>query len=241
MLLAALNWTAVSAITSGAVALGTFVLAAVTVRLARSTGRSVEVAEKELVAVTDQAVATNAQVELSARAMKASQQPMLVPVIDGPIRNDLTFIARGGERTTLQIGPNAMCWQTGEGQTSVVWAVIPLRNIGSGLALIPTDDNAVIAQISLFGGFTGFGRPSQRAIAPDDVFYLVFCESSKASPAFTLALGPDETGASGIVSVRYWDASQSTFSQTRIAFRHYVAPEFSDAVVTITEILPGLS
>jgi hypothetical protein len=88
MLIGATNWTAVAAITSGAAALGTLILAGVTVwlgsstrkmsrqtgeladetrRLADSTSRSVDLAEQELEVLSEQARATSAQVARFAR------------------------------------------------------------------------------------------------------------------------------------------------------------------------------
>ena len=252
MLIASTNWTAVAAITSGAAALGTLILAGVTVwlasstrkmstktgdlagetkRLADSTGRSVDLAERELEVLSEQARAANAQVEISTQAMRATQQPLLVPVADSPTRDDLRFTARDGGTASPQIGPNAICWQQPE--NGPIWLVVPMRNIGTGPALIPTEDKSLMAQVPLLGGLSTFGRPGQRVVAPGDIVYLVFSAPYGATPELTLVVTPEEAGSWGSVVVRYSGIDRSNLTQTRVTYRQFLAPRLLDAVVTI--------
>jgi len=245
-MLSRMAFTAVdlAAVASGGAAIGTLALAGVTWRLASKTRDmakastdAVGIAERELTVVTDQSKATQAQVELSTQAMRASQQPLLVPVAEAPIRDGLQFTAHDGTTTSVQIGPGAKCWQ--EGGNGLIWAVIPMRNIGAGPARIPTDDKSVIAQFSLFGGLSAFGRPSQRVVAKDDTVYLVFCGPFGESSKTALALAPEEAGSAGIVCVQYTGIDQSHLSQTRLAYRYFRGVGLEDAVVTITDVPPG--
>jgi hypothetical protein len=92
-----------------------------TKRLADSTGRSVDLAERELEVLSEQARAANAQVEISTQAMRATQQPLLVPVADSPTRDDLRFTARDGGTASPQIGPNAICGSSRRMVPSGLW------------------------------------------------------------------------------------------------------------------------
>ena len=252
MLIASTNWMAVAAIMSGAAAVGTLILAAVTVwlgastrnmstrtgeladetkRLADTTSQSVELAERELEVLSEQARATNAQVAISTQAMKAAQQPLIVPAVTKETINELQVMAHdGSEVTCRQIGMNGLCWQQPE--NGPIWLVIPVRNIGTGPALIPTDDNALVAHVPMFGGLTTFGRPGQRVIAQGDVSYLVFSAPYGATPDFTLARRPDEAESWGIVCVRYSGIDRSSLTRTRMAYRDFRPPRLLGAVVT---------
>jgi len=236
-------WTATdtAALASGGAAVGTLVLAFFTWRLGAKTGDmakasvdAVDVAKQELVVIRNQTKATQAQVELSTRAMRASQQPWLVPVAHATRSPEsIEFIALTGETTLTSIEQDARCWQ--EANNGPIWAIIPVRNIGAGPAMIP-GDKSVIAQLSLFGGLTGFGRPSTRIIAPGDIAYMVFREKyGYPRSAITIPLRPDELGSTDIVVIRYTGIDTSTITQSRFAYRQFKVDRMLDAIVTIDE------
>jgi hypothetical protein len=246
MTAAGTNWTEVAAIASASAAVGTLVLAGFTWNLARKTadlaGASeaiLELAQRELEVVTDQARATAAQVAISTDTLRLAQTPWLVPVVDNHGRTRSGLVSRGGAIVSATVGSDALVFQAGptrDGVPGDVSAVIPIRNIGSGPALIPRDPSSVIIASNLFGGLTTLGRPDTRVIAPGDVAYLVFSSPYGQPAEFTLALPPQETGASAVVDVTYTDIGGRNKMRSRFIYGGFDQGRLVDAVVAVEPV-----
>ena len=102
--------------------------------------------------------------------------------------------------------------------------------------MIPSEDKSLMASLSLFGGISTFGRPSQRVVATGDIVHLVFQAPAGATPELNLVVTPEESGTCGSVVVRYSGIDRSHLTQTRLNYRQFTQPLLLDALVTVTPV-----
>ena len=185
-------------------------------RLADSTRKVVDGADKELAQGREllkvsqrQAKAMAQQAKASRAILASSMQPLLVPVVERKIIDDREIIAADNTVTQVQLGPQAKIWRT----ASDYWAVVPVRNVGSGPALFNepslTGDerlNSVIIT-DRFGGFSVGGRVTSRIVAPNEIVDVVFHQVSGAPSTPGLAPRPDGHPLAAEVRLWYRDLS----------------------------------
>jgi len=223
--------TLVVAVATLCLAFFTWRLGLRTREMAERTSDAVAIAERELIVLETQAAAMNEQVEASIRQALASElaladgrQPTLVPVVQRDLRQ-LRVVAADGTTTHVQVGADGMAWRDTH---FALWAVIPVRNVGPGVAIIKDQSNAAILLTPGQRGSSLVGRPTSRVVAPSDVIDVVF-RAEATSPALV---------AQGVivpvyVKLEYTDASGSRSLKSEFRYERIDGPTLYLSNVTV--------
>jgi hypothetical protein len=175
--------------------------------LARST-------EREVQAVVDQAEAARQEVEVSRQAMQASYRPRLVDVPYGRFVRETQSLLPGSGPISHDDAELRVDSPPPEDRPSNMTIRVPVRNVGTGLALIH--------EVRL-----RWHEPGSN-VAPDETVYLGLAAPTVLPPSeFTrvsFTFGPEEAqrvasihdAAAFAVEVRYRDTSGEVSEMTRL-------------------------
>jgi hypothetical protein len=211
VLMAISTWRAAAATRDAAVA--TKETAVQTARLAEAAEDDLRQGHRLVEIGQNQADAARVQATASQTALARSSQPILVPVIEREIVHNRRLIAVDQEMWTVpQLREKAIC----SASSTDIWAVAPVRNVGTGTALINSNEGNLLLTSPRYGGIALPGRPSSGVIAPGDVVDLVFHSRQHLSDTSTSEASPASSAV--VVEVRYEDVSGLRQARSRFSY-----------------------
>jgi hypothetical protein len=186
------------------VAIGTILLALATAGLAAATLGIARQSRREVGAVTEQTKVSLDEVEISRKALQAQARPMLV---DAP--RGVHFDAQGDDRGAIKFSAGAGTSE--DEQIGYAECIVPMQNVGSGVALITG------FEFKWFG--QGWNRRALQTVVPPgqltnfDFFRGDLDPGEADMQGWALADGPSEDFE---VEVTYTDMEGEQPTRTRL-------------------------
>ena len=164
--------------------------------------------EAQVTSAQTQAAAALEQSEIARRTLEASFRPMLVPILERTIAMR-RFQALDGISVEAQTGPEPKCWiGLDTNQVERFFAVIPIRNVGPGPAVLSTN----VVDAWFVPNFSGaqrlYSRPSTPIVSSGDTVDFVFYGLVDDFTRSVASAAPG-TSRQATFTVRYFDVAQS--------------------------------
>jgi hypothetical protein len=234
---------------TGALAVVTGVLAVSTWRSAAKAGEAAEAATRTAKAAEadidqsrrlieigqSQAAATARQSEIAQRALDASVQPLLAPIA---VREAIhrRLYAADGQTTEIQVGPEPKTWA--DAPRSEFWAVVPIRNIGNGPAVIGMQPGQIAFKPFYLGAGELAGRSSLQVLAPGDSADVVFHRTGLDENLKLLISAPAADSRQGTFEIRYSDIAGTRGFLSRFQLSKGQAPMMRVIEMELEEFSP---
>ena len=209
------DWTALGAIATFLLALGTFWMAIMTRRLAKEGIEEVNNANKLAKAAEDQR-------DIAARNEYSQRQPVFIPIFSRQRHEDRleAFKFQDGE---VKRDRDASFFN--ESATKTVSVRIVLRNVGKGAGRIIEDSSTNLVEVDVGTGMRAVGSPVPVVVAPGDTAEIW----AVGKPTMSPQLSPRKTirGMEPFARVRfhYTDLTNSMVTKCDILYELYSADE----------------
>ena len=205
------NWTAISAIATTALALGTFWMAFMTRRLAKEGIQEVSNANKLAKAAEDQR-------DIAARNEYSQRQPVFIPIFPRQ-RNENSLTGFKFQDGEVKRDFEASFINTSA--TNTVSVRIVLRNVGKGAGRIIQDSTTNIVDVDVGAGMSAKGSPVPLVVAPGETVEIW----AVGKPSMSSQLSPRSSirGIVPFVRLRchYTDLTNSFVTECDILYEQY--------------------
>jgi len=205
------NWTAISAIATIVLALGTFWMAFMTRKLAKEGVSEVSNANKLAKAAEDQR-------DIAVRNEYSQRQPVFIPIFPRQ-RNEERLTSFKFQDGEVKRDPEASFINTSS--TNTVSVRIVLRNVGRGAGRIIQNSTTNIVDVDVGAGMSALGTPVPLVVAPGETVEIW----AVGKPTMSSRISPRSKirGIEPFVRMRfrYTDLTNSMVSECDILYEQY--------------------